>query len=896
MANYTNRGSHYKAASREEKRRPWRKKGLAVLACLLAVAFAAGVAALAVPGLFRSGDEVTLEKTIYWWDNDNEGNPRPAVDKYEKPLLVLKDENGNQYMSDNDDEQARALLKSLNYPDGWPEVVVEQGEGNTWKVTTNPKSLNKIVYEVDEDGEPIEGEDGNPVPTGETVTWSLSQDIPPEVEGYTAIYAKLEESLGGLFGSFADVGDDWHYVKNTDYTFTIDLRSGSLENLSGITDAILQQFELEASFATESGPQSAHASLADLQAEPGYATVVQFQVRDDGGKWEPIDLKDPNAMKEVHDELRLVLVMPKYTIEGQPITYKVAEADENKNNRLEYQIPGFEGTDDAEDYFAIKYDNTNATNHGSATDGAYSGGSVILTLTGTTDYKATKVWQDKDRDENTARPDVTLELWRYVAGQPLESAAAVRDSAGNIYTYDVSKESDSGEGMAVTFHDKDAEGQPLEEPADFPKYDPEGNRYIYVVKEYGLDGNYTQVFGEIDPDGDVSGDFIKEDQDGDGVVENVDTRTENNTYLYNGGTLNNVLNGTTTATATKVWNASAFQAEFGGVTVELTLQSRPSKEGQGAEEGWTNTNETYSLTGFQAENLAGLSYSGAFPQYDNLGRKLEYRWVETNVTQVLTDENGSVIDTVKTDFKQDENGTATFTLQQTDSTGTKREVQYTSVSKGPDEEGNTTITNSVANQVHYEVDKWWALKEDEEVPEGAESNPNYWKDENGQWYTKDIGTEDSAIKDDNAKKGATFYLYRVESGEQVPMDEPGGYYLSFTMSKDSGVLGEGTASEADRANIKLEYSEDTPWHVNITGLPEFDEGGRQYDYVLVEANASPRYETTRESDGYSTTVYNPRGPGEVLQILVQKNWIDDSDTVHREPVVIQAYDLSLIHI
>ena len=37
-------------------------------------------------------------------------------------------------------------------------------------------------------------------------------------------------------------------------------------------------------------------------------------------------------------------------------------------------------------------------------------------------------------------------------------------------------------------------------------------------------------------------------------------------------------------------------------------------------------------------------------------------------------------------------------------------------------------------------------------------------------------------------------------------------------------------------------------------------------------------------------MYNPRGPGEVLQILVQKNWIDDSDTVHREPVVIQAYD------
>ena len=94
MPNYTNRGSHYKAASREEKRQPWRKKGLAVLACLLAVAFAAGVAALAVPGLFRSGGEVTLEKTIYWWDNDYEDKERPTAEDYGKPSLVLKDENG----------------------------------------------------------------------------------------------------------------------------------------------------------------------------------------------------------------------------------------------------------------------------------------------------------------------------------------------------------------------------------------------------------------------------------------------------------------------------------------------------------------------------------------------------------------------------------------------------------------------------------------------------------------------------------------------------------------------------------------------------------------------------------------------------------------------------------
>lgn len=882
MANYTNRGSHYKAASREEKRRPWRKKGLAVLACLLAVAFAAGVAALAVPGLFRTEDEVTLEKTIYWWDNDNEDGKRPGVDKYEKPLLVLKDENGNQYMSDNEDEQALALLKSLGYPDGWPEVVVEQGEGNTWEVTTDPKSLKTVIYE--------EGEEGNPVPTGETVTWSLSQGFPPEVEGYTAIYAELAGELGDLFGSFSTVGeDDWHYVKSTDYTFTIDLRSGSLENLSGITDAILQQFELEASFTAGGEQKTPHVSLAELEGEPGYATV-QFQVKDDGDEeWENIDLDNPDAMKAVHDELRLSLTMPKYTIEGQPITYKVAEANTKENpadGKLDYQIPDFEGTDDKDDYFAIKYDNTNATNHGSATDGAYSGGSVILTLTGTTEYEATKVWQDASGDPNN-RPDVTLELWRYVARQPLESAAAVRDSQGNIYTYDVSEKTASGEEMIVSFTDTDGEGNATE--ASFPKYDPEGNRYIYVVKEYGLSGNYTQVFGEVDPStGDVSGDFIKEDQDGDGVVENVDARTENNTYLYNGGTLNNVLNGTTTATATKVWNASAFQAEFGGVKVELTLQSRPADTGEWEDVlGDNGTAITHLLDGFQAENLAGLSYSEDFPQYDNLGRRLEYRWVETGVTQDGFD---------GVNFNEDE---GTFTLKQKDFSGKERTVQYTSVSKGPDEEGNTKITNSVANQVHYEVDKWWALKEDEVEELGLDDVGSYdtdkylYDEENGQWYTKDIGADDSTIKDENAKKGATFYLYRVESGEQVPMGQEGGYYLGFTMTKDGAVFFDdpGSVTDEEFANIKItETGEGNPWHVNITGLPEFDEGGRQYDYVLVEANASPRYETERKSDGYYTEVYNPRGPGEVLQILVQKNWIDDSDTVHREPVVIQAYD------
>lgn len=335
------------------------------------MAFAAGVTALAVPGLFRTEDEVTLTKAIHWWDNDNEDGKRPAVDKYEKPVLLLRDEaNDVQYKSDDSD--ALALLKSLGYPDGWPEVVVTQGEGNTWTVTTDPAPLNTTVYEVGEDGELVV-EDGHYISSGKTVIWSLAS--PPEEDGYTAIYAELAESLGDLFGSFSEVKkDEWHYVKNADYTFTIDLRSGSLENLSGITQEILKQFELEASFTTKDGEQQTpHASLAELKAKPGYAEVAFELWDEEKEEWVPLD------ESKIYGELRLSLTMPKYTIEGQPITYKVAEANTEGNKadgKLDYDIPGLTG-DDAEDYFAIKYDNTNATNHGSATDGAYSGGSVI---------------------------------------------------------------------------------------------------------------------------------------------------------------------------------------------------------------------------------------------------------------------------------------------------------------------------------------------------------------------------------------------------------------------------------------------------------------------------------------------------------------------------------------
>ena len=76
----------------------------------------------------------------------------------------------------------------------------------------------------------------------------------------------------------------------------------------------------------------------------------------------------------------------------------------------------------------------------------------------------------------------------------------------------------------------------------------------------------------------------------------------------------------------------------------------------------------------------------------------------------------------------------------------------------------------------------------------------------------------------------------------------------------------------------------------MSPLDEFDEEGRQYDYVLLElentAGYAPSYETERTEEGYITTVTN--APGEGNRILVRKEWNDDSDIIHREPVTVEV--------
>lgn len=835
-------------------RQPRRKRiGLLATVCLIALAGAVGIAAQAISGLLARSEPQTVSKTIVWQDNNNEEDLRPSPDpeeelSYAAPTLTLTI-GDRTYTSDS--EGVEEALASLNLP-SWPDYTITP-TGSTW--TLSYGKLNTTVYELDpETGEIKIDDDDNPVSTGETASWSLT---PPEQDGYTLIDGASADA------DYEEIDENtWYYLLEDTNTFTIDLRHGSLTNLQGIAKEIMEQFQLGASYS--SGGTWLNIPFVDLEGNKGYADVV-FQTWKEG-EW--VSWNPDEDTGEIPEELRLSIVAPKYTVNGEPITYRVSEIakeGEAPDNKLDYASDSLEDGD----HFAISYDNTASSNHSSDREGAYNGGSVILTLTGTVDYHATKVWQDAADSSN--RPGVELQLWRYRADQDLSSAAPVRDEDGGTYSITIEAGSEEKE-VPIAFTNEDGT------PVDFPKYDAEGYRYIYVVREYAAEraiSGYDQVFGEIDENGNVVKDSdVVLGQEADGTVTDTNTRAEGNTYLYNGGTLNNVLSGTVSTSATKVWEAPAFQAEFGNVSVEVTLQSKPKGAGDDA---WANVQGesgavTATITDFTAENLSGVTIAQSMPQYDGLGRRLEYRWVETGVYQEGTE--GSLLD---------EDGS--FTLrQQEQGSDALRDVHYTSkVTYPTNEDGtaSTLITNSVDGEISYDVDKWWELSPEEAAAiEDIENNPNY-KLHGNTWYTKEY-----PIDEDDADS-ATFYLYRVRSGEELNIEEDS-QYLAFTMQNNSVYPGALTTPEGDE--LTLTANADSPWHVTIDGLPEFDEDGRQYEYILVEQGRTPDYVTERKDGNYTTTVYNPTQPGDILLILVQKTWVDDSDTTHRLPVTIQAYN------
>ena len=654
----------------------------------------------------------------------------------------------------------------------------------------------------------------------ENASWQLTAQVPGEIQyggGEEGVLeAKVQwrilppeannvPKLPDYYLHQPDNDEGWYYLKKQEVTFNIDFRDAVYDEK--ITAEEVKQL-IEKHFV--------------LYTQPGADPDTEV-------KWNEIDweVKGSNG-----DYTLTITNAVYYTINNEVVHYYLlANSEMGGTIPINEDWPG----NDQGDSYRIEYDNHDNPNVGTVTDKVYSGGTLVLTREGTVEYNATKIWiTPENRKEN--RPDGYFELYRYTyPGGSYQTAAPVHSV--ETVPFETNSEDDT---QSIIFK--------LTSGGDLPKYDPEGNRYVYVMKEVLTDtgedkDSYEQIFGKVDSDGEVEADSDQGPPED--VREGNWERESNDNFVYNGGTITNRIDEQKTVSVTKEWDASSFQAGLGNVEVEMTLYERV----KGSTDKWVKSNpeKIIKMDEFSAVN-ASMSGSTTVPTYNALGQEMEYRFFETKITQ-----EDKVYDVTPTEQE----------LQSGEIEDKKFELTYNGntvdfISKQPTDtdigEGSATIVNSIQDEITYTIDKIWV----------APLSP----------------------------QEVSFALYQQGQGQvntyvgTVTLDNE-----VDTADQSVGTLTVGEGENQKTYNVTYKVTETGFTQLVIEGLPRYDEHGYSYEYIIVEMPGegfAADYETTiDESGNYTTIVTN--APGEGHRILVRKRWIDNSDVQHREPVTITAY-------
>lgn len=784
-----------------------------------------------------------LTEYIYWIDNGNASNNRPVNANYLtacKPKIYFTIDNFDRKYELNETN-----WKTYFYPESSednPPMPDSSYTGSSLYLQNLPTKTT--VTKSDDTSEIHEYKW-----TIELSNFSESSDTTKYSSKYSLIH--VTDDNRGEYSS-ASSGCGWYYVERDELKFHIDIEAGNKNvDANKLLNVIKNRFVLH----TEYEGGSDDKCLGEIQGKqtPTYNSTTKEYDFNIKGVW-------------------------KYNLDGTLLTYSLQENTTKTGKISNEELNGAICDIGKNDYLLISYNNTAVPNFGSVITELHNKGIIDLLLKGDTSYNATKIWADNA--DSSRRPTGTLELWRYREGESYKDAAPVRNSAGIIVSKKIGDINSNTNQENISF---DTDGSTLE------KYDPEGYKYIYVTREYldsktqnGTDANsYEQIYGAIKTDSSANKEYIQDKVEDASIERDYQTGrgdesstckddttapaayVSGNDWLYNGGTLTNHLKDQIVVEGVKHWETKAFQDDLKDVTVTMTLYSRKAND---TDTNWTPVSSVkpIELNGFQNETVENDTFSASVPQYDSEGNKLVYRWIETSVTQ---NKNGEAVDTnfnlntesatnflsmfLRTSGKiTDDAQKANFSLSHI---GENTLVQYESTSTYDSSSGVSTIINNIVDKVSFTLQKKW-----------AEGMIPY--DVSFSLYR--------TIGDGNATKLGSIKLVQTENSKTVSSWMPESVDTGISLSKS-----------------------DESWQAILENLPKFDSSGRQYQYYVTEVsngnhpNVTPTYETKRNADGnWETTVTNATGTGK--NIWVRKDWLDDGDSSHREPVTIGIYEKS----
>lgn len=581
-----------------------------------------------------------------------------------------------------------------------------------------------------------------------------------------------------------------------------------------------------------------------------YALLGNFEgtIHWNDGALDP-DLRPEDKIHfHVVDEKETTIVIPSEDIKftskvGNDWTFKI-------DNLVKYSDEGIKSyyatISDIEDY-SITYSNAPKSTD---VEKCHENGKVIITLVSKLDsFTIYKKWVDnKDLDARKAMigKGVTLYLWRYpkikivgtneVAGS-IADGAPVNDGQGKQYSYSL-KEADLGTDpdRDLTLHLNNFVGTDKLE-----RYDSQGHEYVYYVTEIMGGDEYVTSY------------------------QNVNPYTNIETAVANGGTLVNLRKEAIRIEGIVTWNVPSVQ-DYTKATATIELQCYDEDADK-----WVSVGDPVSLAGFTAADPSRKHVFPAVDRYDEKGREIKYRVLETSVTYdgntILVD--GYDYDAVAADQKYK---SSDFFMNTYDYTATAHPTWESPASAA--EKYSFTVENRMAGHVELKILKVW-----DNIEKYSAGSGNF-HDVTFKIIQKDYKGVDNIY--------GTVKVSGVNPKEGTPaVDEHEKFYADLRIGTDPEKKIP-VSSNIDSSGKKLVWTFD-----QTIELPEFDAKDYAYIYSLQEEGApatgathkSYRYEYDgRDIKATVTNTYVDGSGGASIYFQIDKEWKDGADLSERQPV------------
>lgn len=577
-----------------------------------------------------------------------------------------------------------------------------------------------------------------------------------------------------------------------------------------------------------------------------------------------------NAQSKRQWDLEITKNLPQYDKNNDKIIYVLVEGELDSDGNVKNKIDTISKNGyDGEEKYSVSYYNEGATE--AISDRCYAEQFIIHTSSSKYVFSANKIWKD---DSDVVRPKIRVTLWRYAKKSStdknvnIEESARViaknKDNEDVILSYILKTSDKKAEDISgVTDPNKetikfDMTTVPtLNDNYELPKYDEEGNEYIYFVMESVEDGE---------------GNYYYESQ-----YSKKDNSITLDKMVDNGGTITSTRRGKISVRIVKTWNVASAINDIEGSSVKFKILGKCPGETEFTEIEPIEGEAV--ISGFGVSKTRG-SVEVLINPLNSVGKR--YEKIVVNEDNITVGEESIALNYSKGDKSE-----FTFKIK-----GQARVINAS---------GDVTEYREVLNDYKGESGELKEIGFSQQYGNGIKMyNCNIvntittckqllftttWEDglEPAQQTTTLVGR---SIGDDSKEIKAEIIM----NPDTVTLDDETGQAKG--KATVTVTFPDGTSKTEDCEFIQTgNFHSGTKWVIeSVPNLPQYDSKGYLYEYKIYDVKpgeGEAPWLTGMNSNSDSATISNIKFDITGDLININKTWYDDGDESNRYPIDIE---------